>query len=66
MLNSQGNIYFHQWGASQEVKDIEGLKTLLLHEQLNYLHERVATYINEHKDLTLEKAAFLAVEFVHT
>ena len=43
------------------------IKRLILLKQFkNCLHKKVATYIYEHKDLTLAKAAVLADEFVLT
>lgn len=58
---------FDRWCKSQDVKELDDLKNLILLEQFkNCVDDRVATYLNEHKGLTLEKAAILADEFVLT
>lgn len=58
---------FERWCKSQMVKNLDDLKNLILLEQFKRcVHERVATYLNEHSDLTLEKAAVLADEFTIT
>lgn len=57
-------VLFERWCKSQNAKDLDDLKNLLLLEQFKHrVREGVATYLNEHKGLTLEKAAVLADEF---
>lgn len=57
-------VLFEGWFKSQDAKDLDDLKNLILLEQFKHrVHERVATYLNERKGLTLEKAAVLTDEF---
>lgn len=58
---------FEHWCKSYDVKDLDDLKNLILLEQFKRcVHERVATYLNKYRGLTLEKAAVLADEFTLT
>lgn len=51
-------VLFERRCKSQDAKDLDDLKNLILLEQFKrHVHERVATYLNEHKCLTMEKAA---------
>lgn len=41
---------FERWCKSHDVKDLDDLKNLILLEQFKRcVHERVATYLNEHR-----------------
>ncbi len=58
---------FERWCKSQDVKDLDDLKNLILLEQFKRcVHERIATHLNEHRDLTLEKAAVMADKYILT
>ncbi|XP_035984480.1 uncharacterized protein LOC118558122 [Fundulus heteroclitus] len=61
------NVLFDKWCYSCKVKTIDDLKSLILMEEFKKcLPERIVTYLNEQKALSLANAALLADEFILT